>query len=99
MAKRKTPEPLYGYGIIVGGSQPYVADVFVSSLSALDPKSGAEMRVTEKYHHVVPVVLITRAEYRRLTTPKRKAACPTTDDAPLAADLGDKVGESVRGND
>ena len=51
-------EPMFGFGLKVGGPRPYLAECFSQE------KSG--ITCTEPYHHPVRVVLITAYEYEYL---------------------------------
>jgi hypothetical protein len=71
MAKRKSKvttkyEPATGFGMVVGGPHPYVSRVFYSDLGNPHARLAAESEVSAVYHKVVPVVLLTRSDWRRI---------------------------------
>ena len=75
MTKRKTKlpvkvvrhEPMTGWGMTVGGSPPYVSSVFFCDLGCPGARAAAEQEAAfETYHKAVPVVLVTRADWRRI---------------------------------
>lgn len=73
MAKKKTKthevEPWEGWGMVVGASaRPYMAYVF----SANSEEVRAE--VSEKYHKVVPAVVIPSSRYKELLKAEKKLA-------------------------
>lgn len=63
----KIVEPAYGYGMIVTGPLPYVADeVWFPTLGNPNAKADAQAFESETFHKVVPMALVPRSYLCRL---------------------------------